>query len=106
MTRRSRLFLLSLLPAAVAVRDETGATVWVGSAEVLYPREYRLLGPDREGLQRLADLTGGRIVPAQRLGDALRQSYRRRLTDLWPWLLGLALALMLTEWCLVRITRR
>jgi hypothetical protein len=30
----------------------------------------------------------------------------RRLTDLWPWLLGGALAVMLGEWCLTRLTRR
>ncbi len=94
------------LPAAVAVRDKNGSTVWRGSTGRLYPREYRLIGADRKGLELLANLTGGSIVQANRLGEVLKQSYRRRLTDLWPGLLGLALALMLTEWCLVRITRR
>lgn len=92
-------------PAAVAIRDDKGATLWRGSAAVTHPPEYRLLGADREGLQRLGSLTGGKIVPAERLAATLRQSYTRRLTELWPWLLGLALALMLTEWCLTRITR-
>lgn len=104
------------LPAAVAVRachgvalasrDENGSVVWRGSAGTMYPGEYRLLGTDLEGLRRLASLTGGRIVSAGRLGDMLGQSHRRRLTDLWPWLLGLALVGMLGEWCLVRISRR
>jgi hypothetical protein len=93
------------VPAAVAVRDEKGAAVWRGAAPVTCAPEYRLLGADREALRRLAALTGGRLVPAGELPAALRQSCARRRTDLWPWLVGLALALMLAEWCLTRITR-
>ena len=94
------------LPATVAVRDKNDATVWRSSADVLYPSEYRSLGADGESLHRLADLTGGRVVPSGQLGDVLKRSYRRRMTALWPWLIAAALAMMLGEWCLVRITRR
>ncbi len=94
------------LPAAAAVVDDKGAAVWRGSAGVLYPNEYRSLGADYESLRRLASLTGGRIVRAEQLGDVLKRSYRRRMTDLWPWMIAAALALMLGEWCLARITRR
>jgi hypothetical protein len=72
---------------------------------VTYPREYRLLGADWASLRRLAALTGGNIVPAERLAETLRRSYARRLTQLWPWLLSLALVVMLAEWVLTRITR-
>ncbi len=94
------------LPAGVAVRDHKGVTLWRGQASVLYRCEYRSIGADSKSLRRLADLTGGKIVPAEKLRDVLKQSYSRRMTDLWPWLLGVGLALMLGEWCLARITRR
>ncbi len=93
-------------PASVAVRDKNGVAVWRGSAGGLYPNEYRSLGADYESLRRLASLTGGRIIRAGQLDDVLKLSYRRRMTGLWPWLIAAALALMLGEWCLVRITRR
>ncbi len=94
------------LPAAASVADDNGVTVWRGSTGVLYPNEYRSLGADYESLRRLASLTGGRIVRAEQLGDVLKRSYRRRMTDLWPWMIAAALALMLCEWCHARITRR
>jgi hypothetical protein len=93
-------------PAGVAVRDNKGVTLWRGQASVLYRCEYRSIGADGESLRRLADLTGGEIVPAGKLRDVLKRAYHRRMTDLWPWLLAAALALMLGEWCLARITRR
>ncbi len=93
-------------PAAVAVRTGDGATVWRGAAAATYPREYARLGADDDALRRLAERTGGRVVPASGLARALRESHARRLTELWPWLLGAALLLMLSEWCLTRVTRR
>lgn len=93
-------------PAGVAIRDAGGTTVWRGSAAALYAEEFRRLGAHEEALARLARITGGKIVPAERVGPALRRAYRRRLTDLWPWLLAAALLLMLAEWSLTRITRR
>ena len=93
-------------PAAVVVRDEKGAMLWQGSAAAMYPAEYRFLGLDDQALRRLAELTGGKIVPASALARQLAGARARRLTDLWPALLGAALALALGEWCLVRITRR
>ncbi|MDY7011184.1 MAG: VWA domain-containing protein [Planctomycetota bacterium] len=94
------------LPVVVAVRDNNDAIVWRSSAGVLYPNEYRSLGADWESLRRLGSLTGGRIVRAGQLPDVLKRSYSRRMTDLWPWLIAAALAMMLGEWRLVRISRQ
>lgn len=93
-------------PVAVDVRDSQGATVWRGSAAALYPAEFRQLGADRDALERLARATGGRVVPPGEVAAALERSRRRGLTELWPWLLAAAIAIMLAEWCLTRITRR
>jgi hypothetical protein len=54
----------------------------------------------------LAQGTGGRIVRAAEVNAALTQSYRRQLTELWPWVLAAALAVMLGEWALTKVTRR
>ncbi|OPX25044.1 MAG: hypothetical protein B1H04_00800 [Planctomycetales bacterium 4484_123] len=94
------------VPAAVAVRDAQGRRLWQGSAAALAGQEFRELGADYETLRRLAELTGGRIVPARKLPEVLRAARRRQQLPLWPWLLGLALALMLAEWCLTHTTRK
>ncbi|KKL09563.1 hypothetical protein LCGC14_2564590, partial [marine sediment metagenome] len=94
------------VPAAVAVRDQTGATLWRGSAAAMYPSEFRTLGVNRRNLRRLAQLTGGKIVRADQLAAALTRVRVAERTDLWPYLLAVALSLMLAEWCLTRITRR
>jgi len=93
-------------PAAVMVRGADGSAVWRGSAAATYPREYRRLGADREALRRLAELTGGRVVAADRLAGALTAATARRMTELWPWLIAFAAAIVLAEWCLARVTRR
>jgi len=92
--------------AAVALYDEAGAAVWRDSAEAMYPEEFRRIGPDWQALGRLAEITGGRIVAPDRLAQALHGVRGRRLTDLWPALIGLALAIMLGEWSLTRVARR
>jgi len=50
-------------------------------------------------------LTGGAIVPSDRLAGAVGAIRTRRLTNLWPLLLGAALLIMLAEWSLARITQ-
>ena len=92
--------------AAIEIRDRQDATIWHGSAAAFYPPEYRSLGADMQSLRRLAHATGGRIVPAGALAESLRQVHRRRMTILWPYLLAVALAAMLVEWSLTRITRQ
>ena len=92
-------------PAAVAVCDKQGKRLWQGSAAALAGMEFRHLGADYENLRRLAELTGGRIVPAEGLTQILHAALARSRVSLWPYLLALSLALMLVEWCLTRITR-
>jgi len=92
-------------PAAVVVRRD-GAVVWRAPAVAMCAPEYRAVGLDRRALRDLAGRTAARIVPAHRVAQTLRQAYRRRLTDLWPFLLAAAGAVMLAEWCLTRLTRR
>ena len=91
--------------AAVAVRLDA-AVVWRAPVVAMCAPEFRAIGLDRRATRDLAGRTGGRIVPADRIAETLRQAYRRRLTDLWPFLLGAAGAVMLAEWCLTRLTRR
>ncbi|MHC4717726.1 MAG: hypothetical protein ACYS5V_12210, partial [Planctomycetota bacterium] len=92
-------------PAAVAIRDERGDTLWQGGVDLAGAREFRAIGADRRGLRRLADLTGGRIVSADRLSEVVADARTRRLTALWPALLATALVIMLAEWCAARITQ-
>ena len=92
-------------PVAVMVRDGAGSVVWRGAAAATYPSEYRRLGPDPKALARLAQITGGQMVSAGQLGQALRASRRERMTELWPWLVGAALGVMLLEWALTRVVR-
>lgn len=93
------------VPAAVTIRGEDGSALWNGSAPVHCPPEFQAFGADPESLRRLARLTGGRIVSPGELAGRLREVRRRGLSPLWPYLLAAALALMLAEWSLTRITR-
>lgn len=94
-------------PAAVVIRlADDGKVLWTGGEELSYAEEFRRIGADRPQLQRLADATGGQIIQPQHLGQELSRQLQSRLTPLWPAALGLALALALLEWCLVRISRR
>ena len=91
-------------PAPVVVElDDRQA--WSGASPALYAPEFARIGPDYDALRRLAEATGGRIVAADEAARALRQSRARAMTPLWPLAAGLALALMLTEWCLTRVRR-
>ena len=94
-----------LLPVAVDVVEADGAVRWRGQLPAEAPAEYREIGADAGALSRLAGLTGGHVVRAEDLPDLLAQVRRQRLTPLWPWLLGAALAVMLVEWCTTRVTR-
>ena len=91
--------------AMVAVRDSKGAALWQEPLPQEAGREFRAIGPDDRRLRELAELTGGAIVPSDRLAGAVGAIRTRRLTDLWPLLLGAALLIMLAEWSLARITQ-
>jgi len=89
--------------AIISIRDnQTGKIPWRGTSTVQYQQEYRRIGANEDSLKRLAELTDGRIVPINKLGEVLEKSYREELTDIWPVLIGLALLLMLIEWVFVR----
>ncbi len=90
--------------AAVEVRS-AGRLIARQAMGGSYPPEYARIGPDPEALRRLADWTGGRVVPANELARALRRRPTEGSVGLWPILLGLALSAMLIEWVLSRTAR-
>jgi Ca-activated chloride channel family protein len=82
-----------------ALHKQNGTVVAesTGALSLPYPREFLALPPDEALLQRVAQVTGGRVAPspAQRF-DAGRQNviYHR---ELWPWALWAALLLLLCD---------
>jgi Mg-chelatase subunit ChlD len=93
-------------PAAVAVKDGQGMTLWQGAAPMLCSKEFRAIGVNDENLQKLADATGGRVASVDQAGGVLAESFRRQNTPLTGWLLAAALLVMLVEWPLARIRRK
>jgi Ca-activated chloride channel homolog len=67
------------------------------SASAGYPDEFLLRPADEEKLRKLAEHTGGVFRP--RPGDVLRGDQRTAPLerDLWPWLIGAALALFVAD---------
>ena len=67
------------------------------SAAVPYPDEFLLRPVNEVALRRLAEGTGGRYDPAP--GDLLKDDTRTAgvAVELWPWLLGLAVALFVFD---------
>ncbi len=83
----------------VTVEDvATGRVVGARSFSGRYPPELSGVGVSEDGLARLAAAAGGRVVAAEALGEHLAAVRSRRALELWPWLLGAALALMLIDW--------
>jgi len=89
-----------------ASSQPSGRVVWQDALSATAPAELAAVGPDAANLSRLAELTGGRIVSAQDLGDFGQRLAAARRTDLWPALLAVAVALMLAEWAITRVRRR
>lgn len=94
--------LPAMTQASLQVRDESGTLRWQKALAWQYPPELAAVGADSATLKRLAELTGGQIVDAQFVAPHARAVAMGSLTPLWPWLLGLALAMMLTDWVAVR----
>lgn len=69
-------------------------------------QEYSAIGANWDNLRKLAQITGGRIVRPAELEDLTGQLRRETLTPVWPYLLGLAMLLMLADWCGSRVLRR
>jgi hypothetical protein len=83
-----------------------GRVVWQDVLAGGAPAELAQVGPDDVNLARLAELTGGRIVNGPGMGDFGQRLAAARRKDLWPVLLGIAVALMLAEWAVARVRRR
>lgn len=62
-----------------------------------YPREFRSLRPRLDLLQRIAQMTGGRLVENLEEFRAAGGSAPRTQRDLTPWLVALVLVLFVTE---------
>ncbi|MFP4052428.1 MAG: vWA domain-containing protein, partial [Phycisphaerae bacterium] len=96
-----------------AVPGEAAMLVYRGDGAVLhreaigrsYPREFASLGADMANLRELATLTGGRIARDEAVWqEARRWTQPQRVSVAWALLLG-ALACMLADWALTRVTR-
>lgn len=69
-------------------------------------QEFAAIGANWDNLRKLAQITGGKIVRASELEDLTAGLHKDSLTPVWPILLGLALLLMLADWCGARVLRR
>jgi len=93
-------------PAVLIVRDEaSGRAVWQLPIPRTAGQEFAAIGADRSALRRLAEATGGTIVAPDSLPALTAELAEQRYTDLWAWLVGIALALMLVDWCVTRVRR-
>jgi len=91
---------------AIFVRDDKGRTVWRQAVGKTCPREFADTGAEWDNLRALARLTGGQIITDTDL-PLLRQKHRLQYyLPIWPYLLALAIALMLLEWAMTRVIRR
>jgi hypothetical protein len=91
-------FALGELASNFHVIDAGGAVVWRGGLQKTYPREFDAIGPNYANLRRLASLTGGRLVEPRALAEIAGASGQTGRWEIWPWLAGLALMLMLLDW--------
>ncbi|MDP6047483.1 MAG: VWA domain-containing protein [Phycisphaerae bacterium] len=89
---------LERLAGGVDVSDASGAVLWRGGAVKTYRREFDAVGPNYANLHRLASLTAGRIVETHELAELAHAGRYSARWEMWPWLAGLALALMLLNW--------
>jgi hypothetical protein len=90
--------------AAAVIRDRDGAVLYRQAIGRTYPPEFSAIGPDDTALRELADLSGGRIVAPNRLGAVLRARRQEALWPAWPVTLAAALAAVLLDWALTRVT--
>ena len=93
-------------PAGLAVEDANGRVVYRQVLARSAAPEFARIGPDWSSLRDLADRTGGRIASPDEVSEAGRRWDARRYRPVWAVLLALSLAVMLLEWCLVRVWRK
>ncbi len=91
--------------AALLVLREDGTVVYREALGRSYPREFAALGADMANLRELATLTGGRISHGRPVWQEARTwAQPRRAPVAWALLLA-ALAAMLADWGITRVTR-
>lgn len=91
--------------ASVTVRGRAnGTVVWRGGIPSRYAVEFAAVGVDEGALHALAEQTGGQVVAPEALAEHLRTVAARQRVDLSRWLLAAALALMLADFLLTRVT--
>lgn len=85
---------------------QSGRVVWQCFLPAQAPAELAWVGSDAAALNRLAELTGGRIVHPDALAQFGQHLAAARRRALWPILLAAAVGLMLVEWAVTRVRRR
>ena len=103
--RYTAKFSIERLLSGSDVVDDGGRVVWRGGLRKTYPQEFDAIGPNYANLQRLASLSGGRVVSTEELTELTRNTKRAGRLELWYWLAALALAMMLLDWILSRAIR-
>jgi hypothetical protein len=103
--RYAAKFPIERLLSGLDVVDAAGRVVWRGGLRKTYPLEFDAIGPNNANLQRLASLTGGRVVSIDELSELARNAKRAGRLELWYWLAALALAMMLIDWIISRTIR-
>ena len=74
------------------------AMVWRQALPHAAPPELARIGPDWDALNRLAKLTGGKIVTERELPRAVQQADAAGRVPLWPLLAALALVAAIIDW--------
>jgi len=90
-------------PVAMQILLADGKTVWRAAPAAGASAEFQAIGADWAALNRLADLTGGRIVSHATLPRWVERVESRGARAIWAYLLAAALAAMLAEWATTRI---
>jgi len=86
--------------------DGKGQHLWQGAFSAGYPEEFSSVGAHWENLRLLAELTGGRIVPAGNIAELSHRWSRGRYISCWPALAALGVLLMLADWVSTRKWKR
>jgi len=86
----------------VVVQDDNGREVWHAAGRAMPPAEVCALGANWDVLRRLADRTGGRILPRAELTAFVTARRDAAYAPIWPWLAAAALGAMLFEWIVAR----
>ncbi len=92
---------------AITVSDAAdGRILWRAAVPAMCLPEFMQTGADWNSLNRLAKLTGGRIVAANELVKTPLQLEHKSYSPVWQYMMVLATMIMLLEWSLTRLLRR